>query len=80
VWKTYFANADAIVFIVDVADHDRLGEVRGELHRLLSDEAVADIPVVIFGNKIDAVGALQEGDLRAALMVKVGGLRVCLSF
>jgi len=70
VWKTYFANADAIVFIVDAADRERLPEVREELHRLLCDDDVAELPVAILANKIDAVGALQESDFKDALMLK----------
>jgi len=64
VWKDYFPAVDAIVFIVDSVDRQRLPESKAELDSLLSDEQIINCPVLILGNKIDRAGATSEDELR----------------
>jgi GTP-binding protein SAR1 len=70
VWKSYFPALDAIVFLVDVADLERMQEAREELWGLLQDEAVASAPVLILGNKIDKQNALSEDQLKYYLGIQ----------
>jgi len=67
VWKDYFPAVDAIVFIVDSYDRQRLQESKAELDSLLADEQIAHCPVLILGNKIDRPGATSEDELRHVL-------------
>lgn len=55
---------DAIVFLIDACDKDRLKESKDELSSLLTDESLSNCPILILGNKIDRFGALSEDDLR----------------
>jgi GTP-binding protein SAR1 len=64
VWKDYFPAVDAVVFLIDVWDRQRLVESKAELDSLLSDEQVMNCPVLILGNKIDKIGALGEQEVR----------------
>ena len=41
-WKYYYPNTDAIVFVVDTADTNRLQEARDTLFQLLSEEDLKD--------------------------------------
>lgn len=66
-WRDYFANADAIIFMVDSADPNRLGESAEELNRLLQTEELAGVPFLILGNKIDLEQACSEDQLVQAL-------------
>lgn len=53
--------------MVDSQDHERFGESREELDRLLGIEELSKVPFLILGNKIDAPRAVSEEDLRGAL-------------
>lgn len=57
-WRCYFPNTDAIVFVVDSADTDRLSIARQELMAMLEEEELKDAVLLIFANKQDMKGAL----------------------
>lgn len=60
VWKDYCASVDAVVFLVDSSDRERLGESKRELDKLLGDEKMSHVPFLILGNKIDLANACSE--------------------
>ncbi|XP_044762415.1 GTP-binding protein SAR1b [Coccinella septempunctata] len=64
VWKDYFPAVDAIVFLIDAFDRSRFRESKKELDSLLTDETLANCPILILGNKIDITGAASEEELR----------------
>ncbi|GBG66027.1 hypothetical protein CBR_g55006 [Chara braunii] len=67
VWKDYYAKVDGIVYLVDAYDVARFPESKKELDALLSDDSLAQVPFLIFGNKIDIPYAASEDDLRRSL-------------
>merc|ERR1719188_662891 len=67
IWKDYFATVDGIIFLVDSADRTRFQEAKEELTRLLEDQALANVPFVVLGNKIDIPTAASEDELRGVL-------------
>ena len=66
-WKTYFANVNAIIFLVDSTDVARLPEARDELNKLLITEELKGIPFLILGNKIDSSAAISLERLKYEL-------------
>jgi len=67
-WKEYFFEADAVIFLVDSADHDRIDEASQELHSLLKELNLEGVPFLILANKIDLMNAaLSETQLEQAL-------------
>lgn len=62
-WKLIL-QVDAVVYLVDAFDKERFAESKKELDALLSDEALANVPFLILGNKIDIPYAASEDELR----------------
>lgn len=61
-WERYCRGVDAILYMVDAADLERLEESARELHCLLKKQQLAQIPILVLGNKIDLPDALGEAD------------------
>ena len=66
-WKDYFTTVDGIVYIVDALDNERFPEAKQELDALLTDDSLANVPVLVLGNKIDVPRAVSEDELRRVL-------------
>ena len=56
-WRHYFDKAEVLIFVVDSADRRRLEESAGELEQLLDEAKLAGVPLLVFANKQDLVGA-----------------------
>ena len=65
-WKHYFTNAQALMYVVDSSDVERLEEVRETLHNLCSDEELFGVPILIFANKQD-IALIGSKELRTKL-------------
>ena len=50
-WRHYYINAKALIFVVDSSDRDRINEAKEELHRLMHDEELKDAILLVFANK-----------------------------
>ena len=52
-WRHYYENTNGFVYVVDSSDRDRLALAREELHRVLSDELLDGVPLLVYANKMD---------------------------
>ena len=55
-YRHYYPSCDAIVFVVDTSDSDRLPQAARELHALLNEREFVSaprIPVLVYANKQD---------------------------
>jgi hypothetical protein len=68
-WGRYVRGVDAILFVVDTASEERIGEARRALHTLLESLTPPhnNTPLCIVANKIDLVPHLSESQLIDAL-------------
>jgi len=66
-WKDYFTKVDAVIYLVDAADRDRLLESKAELDGLLGEEKLREAPFLILGNKIDIPRAAPKEEIRQTL-------------
>jgi GTPase SAR1 family protein len=51
VWKHYYSSVGGIVFVVDSSVSLRLTEAREELHKVLSEKELNEMPLLIIANK-----------------------------
>uniref|UniRef100_A0A8C9VJG4 ADP ribosylation factor like GTPase 8B n=1 Tax=Scleropages formosus TaxID=113540 RepID=A0A8C9VJG4_SCLFO len=62
-WERYCRGVNAIVYMVDAADREKVEPSRNELHNLLDKPQLQGIPVLVLGNKRDLPNALDEKEL-----------------
>ena len=66
-WRHYFINTNALLFVVDSADRERFTEARDELARLLQSPELAGVPLVVLANKQDLPAAASPDVLAGKL-------------
>jgi len=66
-WRCYYQNTQAIIYVVDSTDVDRLEISKQELHSMLEEEELKDTLLCVFANKQDMEGALDEAAISEAL-------------
>ena len=52
-WAHYFERNNAVIFIIDSSDADRLEEAKETLHWVLNSEELKTVPLLVFANKQD---------------------------
>ncbi|EQC30959.1 hypothetical protein SDRG_11432 [Saprolegnia diclina VS20] len=68
VWVDFLAHQyHIVIFVVDATAVDRLDEAKHALHDILGADAARDCRVLIFANKQDRAGALDDGAISSAL-------------
>ncbi|KAL6534739.1 Arf GTPase arf1 [Orobanche gracilis] len=66
-WRCYFPNTQAIIYVVDSSDTDRLVVAKEEFHAILEEEELKGALVLLFANKQDLPGALDAATITEAL-------------
>ncbi|CAJ0646034.1 13504_t:CDS:2 [Entrophospora sp. SA101] len=66
-------GADAVIYVVDSGDRDRIGTSREELHAMLDEEELRDAALLVFANKQDIDNPMSAADVTNAL--GLGSLR-----
>ena len=52
-WKHYYQNTKAVIFVVDSSDKDRMDLAKNELQKIVSDEELKDATLLLLANKMD---------------------------
>ncbi|KAG0935074.1 hypothetical protein G6F57_008772 [Rhizopus arrhizus] len=66
-WRTYYLNTDAVIYVVDSVDKDRIQTSKEELHAMLEEEELKDVPLLVFANKHDIEGGLSAAEVADTL-------------
>ncbi|XP_013783779.1 ADP-ribosylation factor-like protein 1 isoform X1 [Limulus polyphemus] len=66
-WRCYFSNTDAIIYVVDSIDRDRIGISKEELVSMLKEDELKKSILVVLANKQDIDGAMSVAEVHQAL-------------
>lgn len=55
-WCHYYENTQGIIFVVDTSDRERMDIAKSEMWKLLGEELLKEVPLLIFANKLDLNG------------------------
>ena len=69
-WRKYYANTNAIIYVVDSNDRVRIPEVRIELEKMLGEEDLREAILLVFANKQDLPNALNVNEITEGLGLK----------
>ncbi|KAI8910194.1 ADP-ribosylation factor family-domain-containing protein [Gorgonomyces haynaldii] len=62
-WRCYYANTDAVIYVIDSCDKDRIGTSKEELMQMLDEEELKDAALLVFANKQDMEGAMSVTEI-----------------
>ncbi|CAJ1360852.1 unnamed protein product [Effrenium voratum] len=74
-WRHYYESTNALIFVVDSSDRERIREARDELHKSLRNQHLANLTILVFANKQDLPGSLARAELEEALELEALGRR-----
>jgi ADP-ribosylation factor protein 6 len=74
-WRHYYTGTQALIYVVDSADHDRIDEARQELHRIVNDREMREVIILVFANKQDLPEAMKPQEIQDKLGLTLTGLR-----
>ncbi|XP_077992920.1 uncharacterized protein LOC144446948 [Glandiceps talaboti] len=66
-WENFTKDTEVLLYVVDSTDAERFPLARDELKRLLQDEKLIGVPLVVVANKQDLLGAKNAGEIREEL-------------
>nr|XP_061839510.1 ADP-ribosylation factor-like protein 1 isoform X2 [Nerophis lumbriciformis] len=66
-WRCYYSNTDAVIYVVDSSDRDRMGISKSELVAMLEEEELKKAILVVFANKQDMDQAMTPTEVANAL-------------
>jgi ADP-ribosylation factor protein 1 len=69
-WKHYYDGANAIIYVIDSNDRDRMGVAKDELDRLLKDPMLAGASLLVLCNKQDLPQRLVPSQVLDVLNLK----------
>lgn len=74
-WRHYFTGTQALIFVVDSSDRERIEEARRELHMIVNDREMREVLVLVFANKQDLQNSMKPDELQDRLGLNLSGFR-----
>lgn len=66
-WHHYYNDTDAIIFVVDSNDPDRLLEAHEELTRVMNNDCLSNAILLVYANKQDLPNSLSPAEIMEKL-------------
>mmetsp|Transcript_36565 Transcript_36565/g.63090 ORF Transcript_36565/g.63090 Transcript_36565/m.63090 type:complete len:239 (-) Transcript_36565:219-935(-) len=62
-WRHYYKQCNALIFVVDSNDRDRIGEAKEQLDKMYWEEEFKGVPLLVFANKQDLPDAMSAPEV-----------------
>jgi small GTP-binding protein len=62
-WRHYYENVDAIIYIVDSNDRERIELAKQELMKCLEDDNLRNASVMVYANKQDLPNSMDTSEI-----------------
>jgi GTPase SAR1 family protein len=66
-WRHYYQNTQALIFMVDSNDRERIGEAAEELGRMLREDELRSAALLVYANKQDLPNAMRAQEIEDKL-------------
>jgi len=66
-WRHYYQDAQAVIFVVDSSDRERIGVAREEVQRIIDEDMLSDAAMLVFANKQDLPNAMCAAEVTQGL-------------
>lgn len=62
-WHHYYQGTDAIIYIIDSNDRDRIEEAKEELYHTMNSELLKDAALLVYANKQDLPNSMSPAEI-----------------
>jgi len=62
-WRHYFQASCLLIFVIDSNDRERAGEAEEELSKMLREDELRDVPLLVYANKQDLPNAMKVSEI-----------------
>merc|ERR1711933_387145 len=66
-WRHYYEGTDGIIFVVDSNDRKRIKDARTELSKLMSEDEMRDVVLLVLANKQDSPKVMPADEVTTRL-------------
>jgi len=63
-WDKYYVESHAVIFIVDSSDRDRVDQSRDAFEKMVNNENLTGVPLMLLANKQDLDGCLKVTEIK----------------
>ena len=69
-YRHFYQEVNGFIFVVDSNDRERMDEVEEQLHKIINEEELKNVSLLILANKQDLPNALSQNDIVELLGLK----------
>merc|ERR1712187_1059745 len=62
-WRYYYQNTQGLIFVIDSNDRDRIEDAREELTKILVEDEMRDVVLLVLANKQDLPNAMTAAEV-----------------
>lgn len=66
-WRYYFQGTQALIYVIDSSDRDRIMDAKDELDKMLQEEEMENATLLVLANKQDLPNAMTAAEIMEKL-------------